>query len=160
MSIFVNAGSEMPSSCDNNASESKCYLRAAISLLEGKYTLFILKQFFSGNQRFSNLLRTIPGISRKTLSDKLRNLTEIGLLSRTAYAEVPPRVEYELTPYGQSLREVVSKLELLGKEMDKPPVPDVTPAKVPAVLEARESAVRVYRCGVSEDAAPRRSLRG
>lgn len=99
--------------------EQRCYLRKAIRLLEGKYTLSILRALFGGTQRFGSLLALLPGISRRTLAERLRQMTDAGLIARHAYGEVPPRVEYVLTPEGQAFRDTVRRLELLGQALDQ-----------------------------------------
>ncbi len=73
-------------------------------LLEGRWKLVILFQLFGGKvQRFSDLERQIDGISQKMLAQQLRQLEADGLVERTVYPEVPPRVDYRLTDWGQSL---------------------------------------------------------
>ena len=106
--------------CSHQDAEQRCYLRKAIRLLEGKYTLSILRALFGGTQRFGSLLALLPGISRRTLAERLRQMTDAGLIARHAYGEVPPRVEYVLTPEGQAFRDTVRRLELLGQALDQP----------------------------------------
>ncbi len=79
-------------------------VEAAMRLLEGRWKLVILFQLFGGKvQRFSDLERLIDGISQKMLAQQLRQLEADGLVTRTVHAEVPPRVDYRLTDWGQSL---------------------------------------------------------
>lgn len=79
-------------------------IEAALKLLEGRWKLVILFHLFGGQvQRFSDLERAIPGISQKMLIQQLRQLEADGIVIRTVYPEVPPRVDYRLTPWGQSL---------------------------------------------------------
>ena len=76
----------------------------AIRLLEGRWKLLILFHLFGGKvQRYSDLERLIPGISQKMLAQQLRGLEADGLVARTIHPEVPPRVEYRLTEWGQAL---------------------------------------------------------
>jgi DNA-binding HxlR family transcriptional regulator len=76
----------------------------AIKMLDGRWKLTILFHLFGGNVlRFSELERAIPEVSQKMLSQQLRQLESDGLISRQVYPEVPPKVEYRLTPWGQSL---------------------------------------------------------
>ncbi|RVW08772.1 transcriptional regulator [Prescottella agglutinans] len=72
----------------------------------------------SGPLRFGVLHQRVPGISQRMLTLTLRHLERDGLLSRTAYAEVPPRVEYELTPLGESLRSIVTALAQWATDHD------------------------------------------
>lgn len=86
-------------------------VEAALRLLEGRWKFDILFQLFGGHvRRFSELERAIPGVSQKMLTQQLRQLEEAGLVLRVAYPEVPPRVEYALTPWGQSLCPVLDSL--------------------------------------------------
>ncbi|RKG83450.1 transcriptional regulator [Corallococcus terminator] len=76
----------------------------ALKLIEGRWKLVILFQLFGGRVvRFSEFERAIPGISQKMLAQQLRQLERDGLVNRVVYPEVPPRVEYRLTAWGQSL---------------------------------------------------------
>jgi DNA-binding HxlR family transcriptional regulator len=76
----------------------------AMKLLEGRWKLVILFHLFGGKVlRFSELERAIPSITQKMLGQQLRSLAADGIVVRTAYPQVPPKVEYRLTPWGQSL---------------------------------------------------------
>ena len=76
----------------------------AVRVFDGRWKLNILFSLFGGRVlRFSELERTIPGISQKMLGQQLRQLEADGVVARVVYPEVPPRVEYSLTPWGQSL---------------------------------------------------------
>ncbi|TQS46109.1 winged helix-turn-helix transcriptional regulator [Cryptosporangium phraense] len=78
-------------------------LRAILDQICNKWTLLIVVTLDQGAVRFTDLHQQIPGISQRMLTLTLRNLERDGLVSRTAYPEAPPRVEYALTPTGQSL---------------------------------------------------------
>jgi DNA-binding HxlR family transcriptional regulator len=79
-------------------------VEVALRLLEGRWKLVILFQLFDGRvRRFSELERLVTGISQKMLTQQLRQLEADGLVSRIVHAEVPPRVEYRLTQWGQDL---------------------------------------------------------
>ena len=82
-----------------------------IRVLEGRWKLVILFQLFgSGARRFSELERAIPGVSQKMLIQQLRQLELDGVVTRIVYPQVPPKVEYRLTEWGQSLCPVLDKL--------------------------------------------------
>ena len=68
-----------------------------------KWTMLTIEQLSAGPMRFTALMSSVPGISHRMLTQTLRALQRDGMVSRTAYAEVPPRVEYELTPLGRTL---------------------------------------------------------
>lgn len=77
---------------------------AALRLLEGRWKLELLFHLFGGQvQRYSDLERLVPGISQKMLAQQLRQLEADGLVTRTVYPQVPPKVDYRLTPWGQAL---------------------------------------------------------
>ncbi|WP_426017512.1 winged helix-turn-helix transcriptional regulator [Brevundimonas sp. DWR2-3-1b1] len=82
-----------------------------IRVLEGRWKLVILFQLFGSNvRRFSELERAIPGVSQKMLIQQLRQLEVDGVVARIVHAQVPPKVEYHLTEWGQSLCPVLDKL--------------------------------------------------
>jgi DNA-binding HxlR family transcriptional regulator len=78
-------------------------LRAILDRICNKWTLLVVATLDQGTVRFTDLHQQIPGISQRMLTLTLRHLESDGLVSRTVHAEVPPRVEYELTPTGRSL---------------------------------------------------------
>ncbi len=90
-----------------NLFDSRCPSREFLRVLGDRWTLIVVALLERGTQRNSDLLRQIDGISPKVLSTTLRRLEEYGLIARTVYAEIPPRVEYALTPLGQSLSAVI-----------------------------------------------------
>lgn len=86
-----------------NVYASDCPTRQVLDRIGDKWTALVMGMLEQGPQRFSELQRGIGGISQKMLTQTLRNLERDGLVSRTVYAEVPPRVEYALTPLGETL---------------------------------------------------------
>lgn len=80
-----------------------CPTRRVLDLIGDKWTALIVGLLEDGPQRFAALHRQVGGISQKMLTQTLRRLERDGLVLRTVYAEVPPRVEYSLTPLGQTL---------------------------------------------------------
>lgn len=88
-------------------------VEAAIKMIEGRWKLVILFHLFGGKTlRFSDLERSIPGISQKMLGQQLRGLEQDGIVVRIVHPQVPPKVEYHLTEWGQSLCPALD--ELLG----------------------------------------------
>ncbi|HEY9870548.1 MAG TPA: helix-turn-helix domain-containing protein [Candidatus Obscuribacterales bacterium] len=87
----------------------------ALQVLSPRWTSSLLIQLFCGKKRTTELLRSLPGLSAKTLSERLKRLQELGLVSRTVYPEVPPRVEYELTGQGAQLLDALLALKSLGQ---------------------------------------------
>lgn len=98
-----------------------CPAERTLRLIEGRWKLLILSQLFSGTRRFSDLQRAVNaalpvGVTPKMLTQDLRQMEADGLVSRKVYAEVPPKVEYSLTPVGQSLRPVVEAMIDWGRQ--------------------------------------------
>ncbi|WP_328469268.1 winged helix-turn-helix transcriptional regulator [Streptomyces sp. NBC_00448] len=87
-----------------------CPARLAVELIADKWTVVVLYGLSKGPVRHGELVELIGGISRKVLTQTLRRLAAHGLVSRHAYAEVPPRVEYELTALGATLIEPIHML--------------------------------------------------
>ncbi|MBI5958003.1 MAG: helix-turn-helix transcriptional regulator [Chloroflexi bacterium] len=86
-----------------NVYASTCPSRQVLDLIGDKWAALIIGLLEDGTKRFSELQRSIGGISQKMLTQTLRNLERDGLISRMIYPEVPPRVEYTLTPLGETL---------------------------------------------------------
>jgi DNA-binding HxlR family transcriptional regulator len=87
-----------------------CPTERTIAAIGGRWKIILLWHLFGGKLRFSELRRKVPGISQKMLTEQLRELEGHGLVSRTVYAEVPPRVEYAATALGESLRPVITAI--------------------------------------------------
>lgn len=92
----------------------KCPIDATLSLISGKWKLMIIKELFAGEFRFNELCRKIPNISAKVLAQQLRELENDGLVERHIFPEVPPHVEYCLTPLGQSLLSIFREIRRWG----------------------------------------------
>jgi DNA-binding HxlR family transcriptional regulator len=92
-----------------------CPTQATIAAIGGRWKIIILWHLYGGKLRFSELRRKMPSISQKMLTEQLRQLAGHGLVTRTVYAEVPPRVEYAPTPLGQSLRPVITAIGDWGR---------------------------------------------
>lgn len=78
-----------------------------LAMRTGKWTLVVVAELSSGTRRFNELRRSMDGISQKTLASTLRELERDGFISRTAFATIPPRVDYELTTLGRDLLDLV-----------------------------------------------------
>jgi DNA-binding HxlR family transcriptional regulator len=92
--------------------DKNCPTRHVLDRIADKYTVLVMVFLQDRPRRFSELLRIITGISQKVLTQTLRSLERDGLLTRTIYAEVPPRVEYALTPLGRTLIEPLAALRV------------------------------------------------
>ena len=92
-----------------------CSVEAALAVIGGKWKGTILYRLHSdGVLRFNEIRRILPAVSQRTLTAQLRALEADGIIERTVYAQVPPRVEYRLSAYGQTLAPVLSALKAWG----------------------------------------------
>ncbi|MFW2503337.1 winged helix-turn-helix transcriptional regulator [Clostridium diolis] len=93
-----------------------CSVETTLLLIGGKWKVLILRDLINGTKRFGELKKSINSISQKMLTQQLREMEEDGLVERTVYAEVPPRVEYSLTEDGMSLKPVLNSMLAWGKQ--------------------------------------------
>ncbi|MFI0779683.1 winged helix-turn-helix transcriptional regulator [Streptomyces sp. NPDC021212] len=93
-----------------------CGIDAAMDVIGGKWKVLILWALHVRPHRFGELRRELPGVTEKVLTDQLRELELDGIVHREVYDEVPPRVEYSLTPLGTSLNQALSPLGAWGRE--------------------------------------------
>lgn len=98
--------------------DQTCPVARAVGILDGKWTMLVIRDLLGGTRRFVELRASLAGISPKTLTDRLRSLEEHGLIQRVAYAEIPPRVEYTLTAEGRRLEPVIGALGAWGAALD------------------------------------------
>lgn len=94
----------------------ECPVATIVTLIGNKWKLLIIRNLLSGTCRFGELKKGIPGISQKVLTDNLRSLEEDGLVTRTVYAEIPPKVEYALSEVGASLKPIFDAMIDWGTE--------------------------------------------
>ena len=89
----------------------ECPVATTVQLIGNKWKLLIIRNLvYNEKQRFSDFLKSIPAISKKVLTDDLRALEEDGLIIREVFAEVPPRVEYSLSPLGKTLKPILDAM--------------------------------------------------
>ena len=94
----------------------ECPITAMIEVIGGKWKPIILYCLTSGTRRFGEISVRIPTISRKVLTEQLKELEKDGLIVRKHYKEIPPRVEYSLTELGKSLAPVFKEMEVWGRK--------------------------------------------
>ena len=99
--------------------EQSCPTEAALAVIGGRWKVPILWTLYSNTHRFGELSRRLSGITQKMLTQQLRELEADGLVHRKVFPEVPPRVEYSLTPLGKSLEPVLQSLTSWGEQFLK-----------------------------------------
>ncbi|MBD2312596.1 helix-turn-helix transcriptional regulator [Desertifilum sp. FACHB-1129] len=91
-----------------------CAVETTIQVIGGRWKVLILRELFSGVKRFAQLQRALPGITQKMLTQQLRELEGDGIVHRQVYPQVPPKVEYSLTPLGETLKPVLDAMHTWG----------------------------------------------
>ncbi|MEU0676932.1 helix-turn-helix domain-containing protein [Streptomyces sp. NPDC006172] len=125
----------------------ECGVARFLAVLEGPWATLVVRELLPGRRRFTELRAALPGISPHTLTSRLRRFEAYGIVTRSVHAEVPPRVEYELTPLGQRLRTVLDAMAEWGESFQDPKcyasvgdTEDVEPAEAPALSDRPVSA--------------------
>lgn len=88
-----------------------CPVATTVQMVGSKWKLLILRNLLARPWRFNELRKNLEGISQKVLTDSLRSMEEDGIITRTVYPEVPPRVEYSLSELGESMRPIIKAME-------------------------------------------------
>ncbi|MDY2922161.1 MAG: helix-turn-helix domain-containing protein [Eubacterium sp.] len=96
-----------------------CPVATTVSLIGSKWKLLIMRNLLARPWRFNELKKNLQGISQKVLTDSLRSMEEDGIITRTVYAEVPPRVEYALSELVESMRPIIKSMEEWGLNYKK-----------------------------------------
>ena len=96
-----------------------CPVATTVQLIGSKWKLLIMRNLLQRPWRFNELQRDLAGISQKVLTDSLRSMEADGIIIRTVYPEVPPRVEYALSPLGESMRPIIKSMESWGLEYQR-----------------------------------------
>src|SRR4028119_2312259 len=109
-----------------------CPVERTLEVIGGRWKVLILRELFSGVKRFGQLHRALHGITQKMLTQQLREMEEDGIVHREVYLQVPPKVEYSLTPLGESLKPILDSMHQWGtkflsqknpdSEVDEPPI--------------------------------------
>jgi DNA-binding HxlR family transcriptional regulator len=96
--------------------KSGCAVEVTLSVIGGLWKPLILFHLFSGKKRFMELTRAIPNATQRMLTLQLRELETDGVILRHVYPQIPPKVEYEISPFGQSLEPILLSLRSWGEE--------------------------------------------
>ena len=94
----------------------ECPVEITLQLIGDKWKVLIIRDLLTGTKRFSELMRSVTGITQKVLTSHLRAMEAAGLVSRKVYPEVPPKVEYSLTETGYSLKPILDSMVLWGMQ--------------------------------------------
>ena len=92
----------------------ECPVATTVSIIGSKWKLLIIRNLLARSWRFNELKKDLEGISQKVLTDALRSMEEDGIITRTVYPEVPPRVEYALSELGESMRPILDAMKDWG----------------------------------------------
>lgn len=93
----------------------ECPVAVTVQLIGSKWKLLIIRNLLERPWRFNELRKSLEGVSQKVLTDSLRSMEEDGLITRTVYPEVPPRVEYALSELGESMRPILNAMKDWGE---------------------------------------------
>ena len=93
-----------------------CPVETTLTLIGDKWKVLILRDLMPGTKRFGELRKSVGDVSQKVLAAQLRDMEKSGLVHREVYAEVPPRVEYSLTPLGRSLQPIMDAMRVWGEQ--------------------------------------------
>ena len=94
----------------------ECPVATTVQLIGNKWKLLIMRNLLVRPWRFNELQKSLEGISQKVLTDSLRSMESDGIITRTVYPEVPPRVEYALSELGESMRPILDAMQAWGTE--------------------------------------------
>jgi DNA-binding HxlR family transcriptional regulator len=93
-----------------------CPVATTVALIGNKWKLLIMRNLLERPYRFNELKKSLEGVSQKVLTDSLRSMEADGIITRTVYPEVPPRVEYALSDLGESMRPILESMRQFGLE--------------------------------------------
>lgn len=101
---------------NNNEVIEACPVATTVNLIGNKWKLLIMRNLLQRPWRFNELQKSLDGISQKVLTDSLRTMEKDGIIIRTVYAEVPPKVEYSLSEIGESMRPILVAMQDWGND--------------------------------------------
>jgi DNA-binding HxlR family transcriptional regulator len=93
-----------------------CPVEVTLQLMGDRWKVLIIRELLTGTKRFGELKRGVTGVSQKVLTQHLRQMEERGLLERKIYPQIPPRVEYTLTPMGRELKSILDQMHKCGEK--------------------------------------------
>ncbi|MDY6805138.1 MAG: helix-turn-helix domain-containing protein [Cyanobacteriota bacterium] len=99
-----------------NIEKASCPVEITLKVIGGRWKVLIWRELFPGVKRFNQLQRDLKGITQKMLTQQLRDMEANGIVHREVYLQVPPKVEYSLTPLGESLKPIIDEMHNWGLE--------------------------------------------
>ena len=117
-----------------------CPVETTLTLISDKWKVLILRDLMPGTKRFGELKKSVGNVSQKVLTSQLREMEQSGLLIRTVYPEVPPRVEYTLTDLGRSLKPILDAMQSWGEPNKAGPASGLGPPRPPRPPKKRPRA--------------------
>ena len=99
-----------------NIERASCPVEITLKVIGGRWKVLIWRELFPGVKRFNQLQRDLKGITQKMLTQQLRDMEADGIVHREVYLQVPPKVEYSLTPLGESLKPIIDEMHNWGLE--------------------------------------------
>jgi DNA-binding HxlR family transcriptional regulator len=103
----------------NDKKAVSCPVETTILAIGGRWKVLVIQHLFEGTHRFGELARLLTGVSTRTLTRQLRELEDCGVVARVVHPQIPPKVEYSLTPLGRKLKPVLSAMHNWGQEAEK-----------------------------------------
>jgi DNA-binding HxlR family transcriptional regulator len=97
-----------------NYSRLTCEVETTLKVIGGRWKVLIIRELIDGVKRFGELQRALSGITQKMLTQQLRELEEDGIIHRKVYPQIPPKVEYSITPLGESLKPILYAMHEWG----------------------------------------------
>ena len=97
-----------------NHSRLTCEVETTLKVIGGRWKVLIIRELMDGVKRFGELQRALDGITQKMLTQQLREMEEDGIIDRKVYPQIPPKVEYSLTPLGESLKPILYAMHEWG----------------------------------------------
>lgn len=101
----------------NDRKTVSCPVETTIAAIGGRWKVLVIHHLLDGAKRFGELTRSLAGVSARTLTRQLRELEESGIIDRHVYQQIPPKVEYSLTPLGRELTPVLYAMEAWGEKL-------------------------------------------
>lgn len=105
---------EAASRLENTGDRLTCAVETTLDIIGGRWKVLILHELLRGVRRFNELHRALNGVTQKMLTQQLRELEEAGIVHREVYPQVPPKVEYSLTPLGRTLEPILDAMHAWG----------------------------------------------